>query len=185
MKDKYISIIISLIALIISIISLCFAAYRAPNLQIDYMGVLIGILAILVTTLIGWQIFTFIDIKRTSKDLKAVSDGASNEVQKTLGITEYSLWMVYHHLLMGKDPISLEYRYLYHGIACLYHTSACGDILTCDAIIKGLSETINKPDGIKMRKENKDEIFRLLTAVMHKERITGYYDFVRLISRLP
>lgn len=63
MKHK-ISIYFSITAILISIIAICIAAYRTPQLGFDYIGLLVGILATLVTALIGWQIFTTIGVEK-------------------------------------------------------------------------------------------------------------------------
>ena len=60
----WISIIVSIIALVLSTIAL---VNRCPtqNLNFDYMGVIVGILALLVTSLIGAQVgqYVFVDKK--------------------------------------------------------------------------------------------------------------------------
>lgn len=52
----------SFAAIIMSIIALAKCA-PSSNLHADYIGVIVGILAILVTVLVGWQVFTLIEIK--------------------------------------------------------------------------------------------------------------------------
>ena len=39
-------------------------------------------------------------------------------VQKNMAVSENTNWMIYHYLLLEKDPLGLEYRFLYHGVAC-------------------------------------------------------------------
>ena len=70
MKNKnYLALGISVIALMVSIIAICVAGYRAPELSVDYLGVIVGVLALLVTVLIGWNIYTLIDIDRIRKEI--------------------------------------------------------------------------------------------------------------------
>lgn len=38
-------------------IAVCVAAWRSPELSFDYQGVVVGVLSLLVTVLIGWQIY--------------------------------------------------------------------------------------------------------------------------------
>lgn len=51
----------SFLAMIFSIIAVCRSFYRAPDLEVDYMGVIVGVLAILVTVLVTWNIYSAID----------------------------------------------------------------------------------------------------------------------------
>lgn len=59
MKNK-ISIWLSLIALLLSII----AAFRTTPMEADWMGILVGILALLTTVLLGWQISSYVGFKK-------------------------------------------------------------------------------------------------------------------------
>lgn len=69
MKKENWALGLSIVAMTIAIIATCIAAYRTPELGFDYQGVIVGILSLLVTVLIGWNIYTFIDIKGTSQKL--------------------------------------------------------------------------------------------------------------------
>lgn len=74
-KDTW-SLGLSIIAVIISTLSLCAAFYRTPTLGIDYQGIIVGILSLLITILIGWQIYNVIciDSKIKSSLKKAIDD---------------------------------------------------------------------------------------------------------------
>ena len=61
---KYISIISSITALILSAIAVCVAAWRSPELGFDYQGVIVGVLSLLVTVLVGFQIYNYISITK-------------------------------------------------------------------------------------------------------------------------
>lgn len=52
-----------IISIIISITSLSIVAPRSKNLDFDYIGIIIGLLSLIVTILIGWQIYSTINIK--------------------------------------------------------------------------------------------------------------------------
>lgn len=54
-----------LLSLILSIISLCSSLPRAGGL--DYIGVIVGILSLLVTILIGWQITNYFMLEKKAK----------------------------------------------------------------------------------------------------------------------
>ena len=58
----------SLIALLISIITLCLFWTRLSAITMDWIGIIIGILAILTTILIGWNIFLVIDFKKIARE---------------------------------------------------------------------------------------------------------------------
>lgn len=77
MMSKGVKIIIVLWLILLSVTSLIAffrSFYTEVNLGIDYAGVLVGILAALVTTLIGWQIYTIIDLKSINTRFKELEN---------------------------------------------------------------------------------------------------------------
>lgn len=88
---NWIAIGLSGIAIIISVIAICFAAYRTPELQFDYIGVLVGIIASLVTVLIGWNIYTLIDIKETSQRLNEFREEFEKKIKSVKGEVEFNV----------------------------------------------------------------------------------------------
>ncbi|MGE4308794.1 hypothetical protein [Bacteroides sp.] len=184
MKKENIALEISIISIVTSIAATCVAIYRTPELGFDYMGVLVGILSLLTTVLIGWQIYTFIDIKKHSQNLQKISAGTSLEIQKNMAVSESANWMIYHYLLLNEDPLGLNYRFIYHGIACLFHTSQFYDIVTCNAIVKGLLECIVEPKSITVTKSGKNDILKLLYGVKDSDKIDGYLELLNRIALL-
>lgn len=51
------------LSLVMSIIAICLASPRTIQTSFDYQGVIVGTLSILVTILIGWQIYNIINIQ--------------------------------------------------------------------------------------------------------------------------
>ena len=78
MKDNlyahiYFSVILAIISVIFSIVALCNTCPRLikkDDFGFDYLGVIVGILALLVTVLIGWNIFSALGIQKEIKDMK-------------------------------------------------------------------------------------------------------------------
>lgn len=58
----------SIAAIICSVVAICVSLPSAPELGIDYIGVIVGILSLLVTMLIGWQIYNVITIDKKIRD---------------------------------------------------------------------------------------------------------------------
>lgn len=171
---SYISIFISVLALSVSIGCLCHILPR--ELGIDYLGWIVGVLALLTTILLGWNIYSVIDIKSKQDVYLNILNGVDINQHRILSIQSYDNWMIYHQLLLGKDPVGLEYRFLQHAAACLYHTSYIEDWETCSAIVKGINECLANPKGVKLNPNNKEDILSLLYKVKGKEKIKGYNE---------
>lgn len=65
---SYWSNCLSITAIICSLVAICVSLPSAPNLGMDYTGVIVGILSLLVTMLIGWQIWNVIAIDKKIRD---------------------------------------------------------------------------------------------------------------------
>ena len=66
---SYWSNCLSIAAIICSVVAICVSLPSVPELGIDYIGVIVGILSLLVTMLIGWQIWNvtnYLKIRNTS-----------------------------------------------------------------------------------------------------------------------
>lgn len=73
MKNK-ISIWLSSIALFFALLAAGFTFFRTTPMEADWLGILVGILALSTTILLGWQIISYIgfkdEVKRRWKRLK-------------------------------------------------------------------------------------------------------------------
>jgi hypothetical protein len=77
MKKASISIVLSITAIITCIINFFVFNIRVAPYEFDVYGVLVGILGILVTFLLGWQIFSVFQMK---KEIDKLKDDISKEV---------------------------------------------------------------------------------------------------------
>lgn len=55
--------ILSFIAIVLSIVAICVSCPRS-DMSFDYLGLITGILGVLVTVLVGWNIYMVIDFRR-------------------------------------------------------------------------------------------------------------------------
>ena len=81
---SYWSNCLSIAAIICSVVAICVSLPSAPELGIDYIGVIVGILSLLVTMLIGWQIWNVIAIdKKIDGKVKQTSDSLTESINVT------------------------------------------------------------------------------------------------------
>lgn len=84
--ECWIVYILLFIALILSIISICRTCPRT-DLGFDYMGVIVGLLALLVGFLVAWQIYKTIDIE---KKVDLISNGSKDAIAEDMFYSAYS-----------------------------------------------------------------------------------------------
>lgn len=182
MKQSGWALILSGIAIIISIVAICVACPHNKDLGFDYQGVIVGVLSLLVTILIGWNIYSIIDMKNTKDKIEEISTGASLALQKSMAVSEGANWMIYHFLLLSNDPLGLEYRFIYHGIATLFHSSQFSDLATCNVTVKVLLDVLTNPSNITIPKIKKNEMLILLKDVRNPEKIEGFFELMEKVA---
>ena len=140
MNNKFlISIGLSLFAIIVSVIALaCVIPNR--NLKFDYMGVIVAVLAILVTILIGWQVLQIIDLKRDLSDHKKDIEEDVKKKMKELDIKlsfidlekrkanalfQGELAQLYG--VLSKEVFNKEYLFINHTIKAVLLWEDCGE----------------------------------------------------------
>ena len=64
---------VSILALVISVIALMLSYRVAPIDFKDYWGVVLGTLSLLVTLLIGWQIYGSLEMEKQMKDIRKLN----------------------------------------------------------------------------------------------------------------
>lgn len=167
---------ISLTAIVIALISLCLSVC-ALKAQESTLSILVGILAILVTTLVGWQIFTLIDISKRSKELSILVDEAALNNEKNIALTENAVADVYYYLLLKEPPLDCEYYILYHYMCCLVHTSNFKDFEACNAIVKAILD-MTSGTKIELRESLRANLIHLLYKIRTPEKINGYKELL-------
>ena len=69
------------VSLLSSVVAVCVAVWRSPELSFDYQGVIVGVLSLLVTVLIGWNIYSVIDLRGTKKKMDEMGKSLENEIK--------------------------------------------------------------------------------------------------------
>lgn len=78
--------ILPIIAIVLSAASIVISCLRIEPIKADWLGILVGVLSLLVATLIGWNIFYALDIRREmykrTEDVRADIIGRLNQHSK-------------------------------------------------------------------------------------------------------
>lgn len=82
-------LILSVISTLISIIAICRVCPNTSELGLDYQGIIVGILALLVTALIGWQIYISINVKEELKEILVFRKEISNKINEKYSELDY------------------------------------------------------------------------------------------------
>lgn len=183
--------IICAVSLVLSVAAVCMAYYHTPDLGFDYQGMIVGVLSLLVTVLVGWNIWSLIDFKRKeielNKNISLAVQAIENMNKAQLGnnvTTESSIAFVYYSLMGLKDPLGLDFRYLQHSLLALCHASVLGDFLTCSTMVKALLEVVTRPENITMSKKNKDNLYLWMGKIKSPDKIDRFNELVETIVKI-
>lgn len=179
------------VSLLLSIAALLVAICRSEPMQVEWASFLVGALSLLVTVLAGLNIYTLVDFRRKERlvdeKINLITESLSNLSKaelSTSAATEYAISFLYYSLMGLKDPLGLEYRYLYHNLVSLSKVSQLGDIETCNAIVKGMLEVIVRPENISMKKINKDHLYVWISQIKKPMDIEGFGELAERIARI-
>ena len=176
------AIILSTVSFVISIVALCIAAYRSPELGFDYLGLLVGIQAVLITALIGWNIYAVLDLRSIKSELMDTKAHALFNAEKNNALTAHAAGEVFYSLLVGAVPFSFEYHYLYYRLSECLHLSRIRNMDTCNSVVQSIFESIAAPERIRLTDLNRAELIALVARFEHKEEIQEYGRLVQLVA---
>lgn len=171
------------VSLLVSVISLCVAAYRSPNLDFDYMGILVGILSLLVTILLAWNIYSVIDLRSIKKEFEDMQVDYYMKVQNTNAMTCHALGDFYYSVMMKNEPLGINYQFLYYRISEINHLSNIGNYIFCNALIDSLLTMYVEPELTSMTKSSRDRLISLLSECKGKENLPQIHNLISIISR--
>lgn len=199
MKAIY-SYILSAIAIILSIVAICVALPRT-SMSFDYLGLITGILGILVTVLVGWNIYMIIDFRQEKEKLQQYFDEQKKSVNSVgadllvsyrshlsnSALLEKAIADVYAHLLGRREYVSLAFEYLFHLLDSLASASKAENYEACNLWVSEIKQvlTLSSPEQFVISESNKQQLLMTLMQVSHSDRFAGFSDVVALISIIP
>lgn len=115
--------ILHIVSILISLCALSFAYLRCEPLEKDWVGILIGVLSLLVTVLLGWNIYQIISIDKMMQDKINIAEEKFKEdtARWNLKSLSYAVSNSYYTscydnaiILLSFIPKHLEYGMLYN-----------------------------------------------------------------------
>jgi hypothetical protein len=151
----------------------------------DWMGVLVGILSLLVTFLLGWQIYTMFDIRKIQEEVKKKENEIYLRSELNQAETHMALWAFYQtSMTEGDIAENSHYGFVQSGIAAIIHFSKCGYHAKAGLIATTLTRYLPK---LKIQ-EHSDEFFdtclkSLVSAVENPNKIPEYSELLSALCK--
>lgn len=186
---------LSFLALFFSILAVCRSFCRTPDLGFDYLGVLVGSLAIMVTYLVAWNIHTAIDANHKIKEMRdeivtlrlsIVSDKLSSErkVNKLKAELYDNIVSINRHIL-GFEKSAVSTHLLINMVSSIDYLSRSEEYAVAESQIDYYY--VMTKDNIALIKKDLDKeshvgLYRLLYEIPNKEKIKNYSKLEELIK---
>lgn len=176
-----ITVLMCAISLAISIVTLCISEPRA-EMSFDYLGFLVGILSLLVTVLIGWNIYCLVDIRRMKSEIQAIRIDYLSAINQNKADVCHIAGDIFYRNLVGDKPYSDSYYLIYYRISEVLYYSRIGEFGMCSAVIKSIIEIYGRWHDVKFSKAQKQNLWQILAAVLNQEKIPNYPQLVELVG---
>mgnify|MGYP003224718917 FL=1 len=179
-----ITLILSAISIMVSVAALCRTYPHTSDLGMDYQGVIVGILALLVTVLVGMNLYTLVDFGRATKEVELLKAKLHNDINTSLALNSNDTFIMYHYLITGIAPLGLEYNLIRSALSSLVHLSSIGQYDACGVVSKTLVQCVVNPIGITITRKSKEELLSLLSEVKQPKKIRLFLDVAQLVTSL-
>ncbi|CAM3885133.1 hypothetical protein ELBR111191_14780 [Elizabethkingia bruuniana] len=194
--------LLSYIALVISIIAISISCFTPGDLKIDNYNSIISSLSILITVLIGWQIYALVDYSKYRKEISADFESFKKETNDSLSLkfneinnilSEYDKkWGIINIKIEG-DMASMYYSvasvhlktndyvaFLENMLHCIVAAERVGNIEMMNNASKHI--LINVSSGLEMSEFQLSRISTLFYKGVNNWNKTLYYkELERLI----
>lgn len=164
--------LLSIIALAVSAAAIILVICRIEPLVWDWMAILVGILSLLVTILLGWQLYQILNINKIEEKLK-------KEVASYKRDTEEALLLMYYGSLDVYKLNGDTFNFINISIHSIGKAMYLGSIGIANNLLK---QIITKyPNGIEMTSFQKSMLSSSLYHVKGWNKLENYRELERLI----
>lgn len=180
--------IIAVIAIIVSITSLVITLCRMDPITIDWMGILVGVLGLLTSVLLGWQVFSIINLRGMEGKLKDLEEISRKGDSEAIGKAYDGIATLYITSLPDENKTKEEiisnhiYGYLLFTALAMLTKSEAGNYGYCEATIGHLLKM--NVDQLSINEGQRDNLFEIALKIPYKEQLKNYPDYLKWISNL-
>lgn len=169
----WIALGLSVIAIIISIAAICITCPHVPELGFDYQGVLVGTLSLLVTALIGWQIYNYISLK--SEMEKRMTEIVNERLEKlNYAVIGYAKARLSNATFMKAIPTNLDNAFeALEDIILSENIDSSNVALNCaiNKIVGAIEDIKSSNQGIlKIYPNKKNHYLKLMKSIEHEDK---------------
>lgn len=169
----------------VNVFILCRFAPASDELDFDYYGVIVGVLSILVTALLGFNIYSVIDLKAIQHDNEKLV-GRINLVERRynsgLEQVETTLATLFFYERRNSNNAFLAYQSIYHWLRAIAMASEKENFNSCAGYVASL--LVCTKELPVLSKNNKDLLRHAYNQIPNKEKIQNINIVDRAINEI-
>lgn len=180
--------IISIIAAITSIAAMIVSLCRIEPVTTEWLGILVGILALLTSILLGWQLFSIINLRGMETKLKNLEEnsrkGDSEAIGKAYdGIATLYITSIPDNSKTNEEIISNHlYGYLLFTALAMTTQSEAGNYEYCESTIGHILKM--DTSALIINKGQQGNIFDIAVKISSQGKISNFPEYLKWIAKL-
>lgn len=164
---------LGLLAIVISVGTWLSFWLRFSPFTWDSFGAITAIMGIIITFLLGIQISAIIGVRRFEKKIEEEQKEIKDTIQTIDYLRTHSLFIINHEFSMVYHEIgSSLFSYMKFALQTVEYGVSCGQITTCNSVIKAMNEVLSKSNVIFTEFE-KGLLLRIYYSIKTPELIEG------------
>lgn len=173
---------------VISVTALIISICRIEPVTAEWLGILIGILGLLTSVLLGWQVFSIINLRGMEGKLKSLEETSRKGDSEAIGKAYDGIATLYITSLPDESKTQEEivsnhlYGYLLFTALAMAMQSEAGNYDYCEATIGHLLK-LNR-DKLNINEHQRDNIFEIAVKISSHGNVKNYPDYLRWIATL-
>lgn len=194
---KYLGAVLSIVAIILSLIAICLALPRT-EMSFDYLGLITGILGVLVSVLIGWNIYAVIDFRQEKQRLIQYFNEQKNDIHlvgsdlrttflnqvNNSALMEKNIADIYSQMIGLNNTVPLSFYYLFHLVGAIRTASQAENYTACNLWLKEIRQVLVSPELVSIPTFGKKQLLQELMLIKNTEQIVGLNEVIELIMHL-
>ena len=168
-----------LFSLVASVTAIC-RTHPRTELGLDYIGVIVGVLALLVTMLIGWQIYNALSLEQKVSNIKKEFDGLKDKSealarqQENIKVyNEASMEFIQGMTMLSRNTTELAQAYRIFCLSLLHYIESGIDVEdNADKCLRGMQAALRMNVNGWRYGGMKDDIDRTALKIMEKKGLS-------------
>lgn len=188
MKHYGVVILLLVLSLILGGVALVVSLCRIEPVTADWMGILVGVLGLLTSVLLGWQVFSIINLRGMESKLKSIEEMSRKGDSEAIGKAYDGIATLYITSIPDEnkspDDIVSNHLYGYLLFTALAMSTQCeaGNYGYCESTIGHLL-TMNL-SRLKITQRQHNNLFDIAVKIPAGGNVKNYSDYLRWITML-